>query len=235
MTAHALNGDGLQTCARCPARSFPISALCYSPLKPFKLRHPSGGVAYSRPSFLIGGQSAGAVSNAPATVLHLFNRLKPDPPSSGFYDGWDKPFETEEEIAASSLCAFPEGFDADGYGPGYSTSSGDGDKLARWLDSKSGELWTAQSDATVVGTAITLVLKSDETQLLRRSAGEMFEALIADLGIVPFFPTGTSPNPHFFGIDNGIIADDVAAPESRLRDVCESIRAKSQVEGCRRR
>ncbi len=227
MTANALNGDGLQTCARCPARSFPISTLCYSPLKPFKLRDPRGGVAYSRPSFLIGGHGAGAVSHAHATVLHLFNRLKPDTASSVSYDGWDKLFETEEEIAASSLCAFPEGSDADGYGPGYSTFSVTGDKLARWLDSTNGELWKARSDATVVSTAVTLVLKSDETQLMQRSAGQMFEALISDLGIVPFFPTGASPNPHYFGIDNGIQADDVAAPESRLRDICASMRAKA--------
>ena len=227
-TAHALNGDGSQTCARCPARSFPISKFCYSPLKPFKLRQPGGGVAFSRPSFLMSGDSAGTGSeNHHASVLHLFSRLKTNPASGVFYDDWETPFETEEEIADSSLCAFPEGFDADGYGPGYSTSTGTGNKLARWLDSARGELWKARSDATDVLTTATLLLTSDKTQLAQRSAGQMFEALIADLGIVPFFPTGTDPNPHFFGIGNGIQADDVAAPEARLREVCERIRAKA--------
>jgi hypothetical protein len=186
-----------------------MSKRCYSPPKPFMLQDPTGGVAYSVPFFLIGGDGDGKDSNGPATVLHLFGQ------NSG----------TTERGAR---CAFPEGFDATGYGPGYSTDAGaSGDRLARWVDKENGELWVARSDASYVHASATLVLNSDETKLVQLSAGEAFEALIADLGIVPFFPGYLKPNPHYFGIDHGIQADDVAAPEGRLRAICNRIKAKA--------
>ena len=201
-----------------------MSKRCYSPLKPFKLRQATG-LAYSRPSFLLGGN--GKDSAEPATVLHLFDHLKTTSVSARFDDDWQLPFEDEDEIMGSSLCAFPEGFDATGYGPGYTTSTGTGEKLARWVDKERGELWKARSDASQVHTTAVLVLKPDKTHLAHLSAGEAFEAVIADLGIVPFFPTNISPNPSSFGVDHGIQASDVVAPVSRLREICLNIQAKA--------
>jgi hypothetical protein len=222
-TAHVLNGDGRQTCARCPARSFPMSKGCYSLLKPFKLRQAQG-LAYSRPSFLLRN---GEDSSNPATVLHLFDHLKTTPASALTQDDWDKPFEDENKIMGSSLCKFPEGFDSTGYGPGYATSTGADDKLAHWVDKERGELWKARSDASRVHTTAELLLKPDKTQLVHLSAGAAFESVIADLGIVPFFPANIGPNPNFFGVDHGIQASDVAAPLSRLREICLNIQAQA--------
>jgi hypothetical protein len=200
-----------------------MSKRCYSPLKPFKLRQAQG-LAYSRPSFLLG---TGTDSGDPATVLRLFDRLKTTPASALSRDDWQNAFDDEAEIMDSSLCAFPEGFDATGYGPGYGTSTSTGGKPARWVDKERGELWKARSDASRVLTAAVLVLKPDKTHLAQLSAGEAFEAVIADLGITPFFPTNIGPNPNAFGVDYGIQASDVAAPESRLRELCQNIQAQA--------
>jgi hypothetical protein len=200
-----------------------MSKRCYSPLKPFKLRQAQG-LAYSRPSFLLG---EGEDSGDAATVLRLFDRLKTTPASVLSRDDWQKAFEDEAEIMDSSLCAFPKGFDATGYGPGYetSTSTGTGGKPAQWVDKERGELWNTRSDASRVLTAAVLVLQPDKTQLAHLSAGEAFEAVIADLGIAPFFPANIGPNPNAFGVDYGIQASDVAAPESRLHELCQNIQA----------